>query len=60
MVGLADKLRQDLATVGGGEEIADGLYSASLPCTALMNPRRKGGGLPRFLRISVLWVNLIG
>jgi hypothetical protein len=45
---------------GGGAEIADGLYSASLPRTALMNPIGKGGGLPRLLSISVLWARAIG
>ncbi len=34
---------------GGGAEIADGLYSASLPRTALMNPIGKGGGCLGFL-----------
>jgi hypothetical protein len=41
---------------GGGAEIADGLYSASLLHTAQMSPIGKGGGLPRLLSISVLWL----
>jgi hypothetical protein len=60
MVGLADKLLQDLATMGGGgPEIADGLYSACLPRTALMNPIGKGGGLPRLLSTVYLFCGVL-